>query len=50
LDSGAETTRLLVDEHDAYLDGLTDIKRNGETANPWDARANAADDNCLKQR
>ena len=40
-DTGAETTRLLMDEYEAQP---TDIRRNGETAIPRDARTNAADE------
>jgi len=33
-----------MNEHDASSKEWKDIKRSGETANPWDARANAAVD------
>ena len=40
-DTGAETTRLLMDEYEAQP---TDIRRNGETAIPRDARTNTVDE------
>ncbi len=36
-----------MDENDAQAE---DIKRNGETANSWDARVNIAYDYCMRQR
>jgi len=38
-----------MDDNEAFLKP-NDIKRNGETANPWDARANTADESCMRQR
>jgi len=32
------------------IKGLIDIGGIGETANPWDARANTADEHCTRQR
>jgi len=37
----------LIEENDAQAE---DIKRNGETAISRDARANPADESCMRQR
>jgi hypothetical protein len=36
-----------MNENDANAE---DVRRNGETAIPRDARANAANESCMKQR
>jgi len=42
---------LQVDDNETLqLKGLTDTGGNGETANPWDARVNTANEHCTRQR